>query len=37
MEPSCEFTVGRAQKVQGAARRRNIFPEQLRLGPGKSR
>src|SRR5207245_9684904 len=35
MEPELRIHVGTAQKGQGAARRRNIFPEQLRLGGGQ--
>src|SRR5437667_2605639 len=35
IEPELRIHVGTAQKVQGAARRRNIFPEQLSLGQGK--
>src|SRR5438132_7893770 len=35
MEPELRIHVGTAQKVQGAARRRDIFLEQLRLGERK--
>src|SRR5437016_5381585 len=35
VEPELRIHVGTAQKVQGAARRRDIFLEQLRLGERK--
>src|SRR5260221_14216108 len=35
MEPELRIHVRSVQEVQGAARRRDIFPEQLRLGERK--